>query len=110
MRDDCDPKHATSDAENRSTAGARRLLHDFWRLLTPYWTSSRKRTAWGLVLLLVFLDLFSIFMAKKLNDWHGQFFAALQAVDQTRFVSLLLRWAVIMSIMVVAAAYKTYVN
>ena len=86
------------------------MLHDFWRLLTPYWTSSRKRTAWGLVLLLVFLDLFSIFMAKKLNDWHGQFFAALQAVDQTRFVSLLLRWAVIMSIMVVAAAYKTYAN
>jgi vitamin B12/bleomycin/antimicrobial peptide transport system ATP-binding/permease protein len=52
-----------------------------WRLAKSYWTSEEKRSAWVLVLAVVILNLGSVYIGVRINEWNRAFYNALQTFD-----------------------------
>ena len=57
------------------------FLRDAWRLAKPYFVSEQKWTAWGLLLVVVALNLLLVGMGVVLSFWNRVMFNTLQAKD-----------------------------
>ena len=69
---------------------ARAFLRDAWHLAKPYWRSEERRWAWGLLAAVVVLNLASVYINVRLNEWRNKFYDALQNYDERRFFQQLL--------------------
>jgi putative ATP-binding cassette transporter len=65
------------------------FLKDAWRLAKPYYVSEQKWSAWGLLLVVVALNLLLVGMGVVLSFWNRVMFNTLQAKDWEAFVQLL---------------------
>jgi putative ATP-binding cassette transporter len=92
------------------TAKLRAFLRDFWTLAAPYWSSEERWKARGLLLVVVSISLFQVYLLVQLNTWNRDFFDALQQFDQSAFMSLCLRFAVLAGIFIAAAVYGLYLQ
>ena len=59
----------------------RSLLHEAWRIARVYWTSEEKWSAWGLLGLIIGLNLGIVFVGIQINEWNRVFWNALQVFD-----------------------------
>ncbi|MBV8212011.1 MAG: ABC transporter ATP-binding protein/permease [Verrucomicrobia bacterium] len=59
----------------------RSLLHEAWRIAKVYWTSEEKWSAWGLLGLIIAINLGNVFVGIQLNQWQRAFYNALQVFD-----------------------------
>ncbi|MGD0566531.1 MAG: SbmA/BacA-like family transporter, partial [Candidatus Goldiibacteriota bacterium] len=65
-----------------STYSNRRLLGGFWRLAKPYWSSEERWAAWGMLAMVVGLNLAWVYLMVKLNTWYQKFYDAIQKLDE----------------------------
>ena len=97
------------------------FLKDAWRLALPYFNSNEKWIARVLLATVVAFNLSLVGMSVILNYWNREFFNALQTKDWDTFVGLLLLYrhtdsgpmpgfAVIVTIYIVIAIYRTYLT
>lgn len=59
----------------------RSLLHEAWRIARVYWTSEEKWSAWGLLGLIVAINLGNVYVGIQMNGWNRGFYNALQIFD-----------------------------
>jgi vitamin B12/bleomycin/antimicrobial peptide transport system ATP-binding/permease protein len=59
----------------------RSLLQEAWRIAKVYWTSEEKWSAWGLLGLIVAINLGNVFVGIQMNGWNRGFYNALQVFD-----------------------------
>jgi vitamin B12/bleomycin/antimicrobial peptide transport system ATP-binding/permease protein len=59
----------------------RSLLHEAWRIAKVYWTSEEKWSAWGLLGLIITINLGNVFVGIQMNGWNRGFYNALQIFD-----------------------------
>src|SRR5580698_2993916 len=65
------------------------FLKDAWRLARPYYVSEQKWTAWGLLLVVIALNLLIVGMGVVFSFWNRVMFNTLQTKDWEAFVQLL---------------------
>jgi putative ATP-binding cassette transporter len=86
------------------------ITHTAWRLAKNYWTSEEKRSAWVLLLAVIVLNLGSVYIGVRINEWNRAFYNALQTFDamelfrQVGIFCILVACAVVIS---VSALYLT---
>ena len=89
-----------------ATHTARRV----WQLAAPYFNSSERWQARGLLAAIVALNLGTVFMLVQINDWNRLFYDALQNKDQPVFWTQLGRFAYLAFGYIVIAVYKFYLT
>ena len=88
----------------------REVLRDAWILIRPYWFSEDRWAGRGLLFIVVALALFTVYINVLLNKWYNLFYNSLQDKDFAAFTSLLLRFAWLAGLYIVAAVYQVYFN
>jgi vitamin B12/bleomycin/antimicrobial peptide transport system ATP-binding/permease protein len=88
----------------------REVLRDAWTLIRPYWFSEDRWAGRGLLFIVVALALFTVYINVLLNKWYNLFYNSLQDKDFAAFTSLLLRFAWLAGLYIVAAVYQVYFN
>ncbi|HEY0792528.1 MAG TPA: ABC transporter ATP-binding protein/permease [Chthoniobacterales bacterium] len=88
----------------------RQTIGEVWRLTKPYWTSEEKGWAWSLLLAVIGLNLASVYISVRINQWNKAFYGAFQDFSSTE----LLRQSGVFCILVVCAisvaVYAVYLN
>jgi putative ATP-binding cassette transporter len=67
---------------NEETRGQLRAA---WRLVRPYWGSKEKWSAWGLLAVVIALNLGNVYISVLLNKWNNTFYNALQELNSAVF-------------------------
>ena len=80
-----------------------------WRLTYPYWQSEEKLRAWGLLLLILVLNLFGVYLLYRLNQWNQAFYDALEQKNAEAFWEQIWVFCTIAAVWVLVAVYKAYV-
>ena len=81
-----------------------------WALIRPYWFSEDRWPGRGLLLLVILLNLASVYVTVRLAEWNRLFFNALQAKDYHQFLILLAHFGLLAAAYIVTAAYALYFN
>jgi len=81
-----------------------------WSLTRPYWFSSEKWTARGLLAAVVALNLGIVYLEVILSYWQNDFYNTLQRSDQAAFFRELMRFCWIAAGFIVIAVYELYLN
>jgi putative ATP-binding cassette transporter len=92
------------------TLRRRSYLVRLWALVKPYWFAEDRWAARGLLLLVVGLNIASVFVLVLVADWNRHFYDALQARDYPTFLRLIVRFAILAGIYIVSAVYTLYFN
>ena len=69
-------------------------LIDNWRLIHGFFSSDVRFYARGMLVLLIIMELTSVGLGVLFSYWHNAFFNALQQLDQSKFVRLLLAFPI----------------
>lgn len=101
-------RNAEYSAVNDTVKGA--FLHRVWKLITPYWRSEEKVTAWLLLVSVIALSLFSVQVSVFFNSWYRDFYNALENKDLAAFTHLILYFSGIAAIAILAAVYRLYLT
>ncbi len=88
----------------------REFFRSFWALVTPYWKSDQKWAAWGLLGVVVALNLGLVGINVVFNKWLIGFYDAIQAFDKDKFVKSLGYFTLIAGIFIAVAVYMLYLN
>jgi len=80
----------------------------FYALAKPYLVSDQKRIGWGLLLLVLAMNLALVWVNVKLTQWNGDFFNALQAKNFGAFKQLLLYFTGYAFLYIALAVYSQY--
>jgi vitamin B12/bleomycin/antimicrobial peptide transport system ATP-binding/permease protein len=88
----------------------RSLLHEAWRIARVYWTSEEKWSAWGLLGLIVTINLGNVYVGIQMNGWNRGFYNALQVFDSGELLRQLGWFFLIASSGVILTVYALYFN
>jgi putative ATP-binding cassette transporter len=91
-----------------STYSNRRLLGGFWRLAKPYWSSEERWAAWGMLAMVVGLNLAWVYLMVKLNTWYQKFYDAIQKLDEKMFWSLILYFLVLAGFAILIWVFRQF--
>ena len=80
-----------------------------WRLTYPYWQSEEKLRAWGLLILIVALNLAGVYLLYRLNQWNQAFYDSLEQKNAKAFWEQIWVFCIIAAFWVLVAVYKAYV-
>lgn len=86
------------------------FFSDLWSLTRPYWFSSEKWAARGLLAAVIALNLGLVYLEVVLSYWQNDFYNTLQNSNQTAFFSELMRFCWIAAAFIVIAVYELYLN
>src|SRR5262245_9890928 len=86
------------------------FLGRVWRLVTPYWRSEQRLSAWGLLVAVVALTLGGVYLSVLFNDWYRTFYDALEARDVETFWQQMLIFCGLAAIAIVGAVYRLYLT
>jgi putative ATP-binding cassette transporter len=86
------------------------LLRNTWWLTRPYFTSEDRWAAIGLLVLLIGLNLGSVYLNVLFTEWNNLFYTALQKKDWPVFIHQLLRFSWLAALFIIAAVYQVYFN
>jgi putative ATP-binding cassette transporter len=88
----------------------RRLIRNAWALTRPYWFSEDRWAAWGLLLVVIALNLGIVFINVLLNKWNNVFYNSLQDKNYDVFVQQLFRFTWLAGSFIIVAVYQLYLN
>ncbi len=106
-------------------AHARSLAAKIWKLAVPYWRTDavaefrllgrtwrmpEKWLARGLLVVIIALNVFTVYLTKLFNSWNARFFNSLQDKDQGAFFASLKYWVVLAFIYIIVAVYKVWLR
>jgi putative ATP-binding cassette transporter len=81
-----------------------------WRLAKSYWTSEEKRSAWALLLSVIVLNLGSVYIGVRINQWNQAFYNALQTFDAPELFRQIGVFGILVSCAVLISASALYLN
>ncbi|MEK9969911.1 MAG: ABC transporter ATP-binding protein/permease [Ferrovibrio sp.] len=82
-----------------------------WTLARPYFSDPQeRRSAWGLLIVIVILNLASVGLSVWFNFWYNTFYTALQDKDYDTFKTQLLYFTAVAFAFIVVAVYKLYLQ
>ena len=88
----------------------RQVLGEVWTLIRPYWSSEDRWAGWGLLIVVIGLNLGIVYINVLLNQWNNAFYNALQDKDAAVFWSQLIRFTWLAALFIVVAVYQLYLN
>jgi vitamin B12/bleomycin/antimicrobial peptide transport system ATP-binding/permease protein len=88
----------------------RRIMREAWRLAKLYWTSEEKWSAWGLLLAVVSLNLGSVYIGVRINEWNRAFYNALQTFDSAELFRQLGLFAILVAVAISISVNALYLN
>jgi putative ATP-binding cassette transporter len=88
----------------------RAFFRGFWALIVPYWKSDQRWEAWGLLAVVVGLNLGLVYISVVFNRWMNGFYNAIQALDKAKFISSLYDFCWIAAVFIAVAVYMLYLN
>ncbi|BCL75723.1 ATP-binding protein [Jeongeupia sp. HS-3] len=88
----------------------RHLFRQFWRLSKPFWTSEEKWKAYGLLAVVVGLNLGSVYMNVLFNSWYNTFYNTLQNFDSGGFKAALIKFGYLAFVWIVISVYRFYLQ
>ncbi len=80
-----------------------------WRLTYPYWQSEEKWRAWGLLILILILNLGGVYILYRLNQWNQAFYDSLEQKNAKAFWEQIWVFCTIAAFWVLVAVYKAYI-
>ncbi len=81
-----------------------------WSLIRPYWVSEESRTAWGLLIAIIAMDLLLVGISARLNTWNRDFYDALESKDVHEFPLLMLTFTALALAFCVISVYNRYLR
>ena len=81
-----------------------------WSLAKPYWSSEDRWAAWGLLGVVVAMNLGLVFIDVLINRWSNVFYNSLQDKNYDVFIQQLLRFTWLAGLYIVVAVYQLYLN
>lgn len=87
-----------------------RFLRDAWRLSLPFFSSEEKWPARLLLLLILVLNLATVYMSVRFNSWYNVFYNALQEKNAPVFWQQMQEFAKLAFTAIVLAVYKLYIT
>ena len=88
----------------------RSTLGKAWALAKPYWWSEDRWAARLLLAANVGFVLFMVYLLKLFNNWHNDFYNALQGKQAQDFWALLAYFALLAAVYIAVAGYNRYIN
>ncbi len=82
----------------------------FWQLARPFWLSRQRIPAVLLLLSVLTLSLSSVWFSVQINQWNGDFFNALQQLDEKALYSLLQFFAGLIAAFILVMVYADYLK
>ena len=79
-----------------------------WRLTYPYWQSEEKVRAWGLLILIVVLNLLSVYLTVLFNEWYQRFYDALEKKNSPTFWREMGTFSWLAVLWVIVSVYRVY--
>ncbi len=89
---------------------AKTFLKDLWALTKPFWISEERWAARGLLAVIVFFNLFMVFLDVQFNYWRSDFYDTFQNMDKKGFFYQLGKFGVLAILWIAVAVYNTYLN
>jgi putative ATP-binding cassette transporter len=81
-----------------------------WSLTRPYWTSDEKWSAWALLLVIIALNLGTVYITVLINQWNNAFYDALQELNFQKFLQQMGVFSVLATIYIIIAVYSLYLT
>lgn len=88
----------------------RSILRDAWRLTKPYWFSEEKGRAWGLLLIVIALNLANVYIDVRINIWNNAFYNAIQKLNEHEFFRQLGIFSILAGLAIAISVYALYLN
>lgn len=79
-----------------------------WSLIRPYWVSDEKWIAWGLLALVIAMNMTMVAVNVWFNSWQRMFFDAIQEYNYPVFKRALLQFTAIAMALILLGSYRTY--
>lgn len=92
------------------TEPKKHTLKAAWSLTKPYWTSDEKWSAWALLLLIIALNLGTVYITVLINQWNNAFYDALQELNFQKFLQQMGVFSVLATIYIIIAVYSLYLT
>jgi putative ATP-binding cassette transporter len=89
---------------------AGRFARRAWRLVRPYFASERRVEAIGLLVVVVALNLVTVYVDVLINDFQRDFYNALENKDEAAFIRQLWRFGGLAFAFILVAVYKFYLT
>ncbi len=86
------------------------MAKNVWSMMRSYWKSEERWWARGLLTVIVLLSLGQVYMLVLLNQWHNEFYNALQNYDYPSFWPLIGQFTVIAFVYIIMAVYAVYLR
>ncbi|MBQ9377878.1 MAG: ABC transporter ATP-binding protein/permease [Schwartzia sp.] len=86
------------------------LCRDFWHLFKGYWGSEKKKSACGLLTVVIALNFAMVYLLVLLNEWYNEFYNSLQAYDYDQFWPLIGKFAALAFLHIGIAVYAIYLR
>ncbi len=90
--------------------GIRGSLSDSWRISKPYWASEERWVAWGLLAVVVGLNLGQVGLSVLFNYWRNAFYNAIQNYDESAFFRQLAIFSGLAVLWVLVGVYQAYLQ
>ena len=88
----------------------RGTIRDAWRIAKPYWASEEKWSAWGLLLAVVLLNLGTVYISVRINEWNNAFYDALQTLNGGEFFRQIGIFCFLAALAIIMSVYALYLN
>lgn len=85
-------------------------LQAFKILALGYWRSEQKWKAYGILAVVLILNLASVFLTVLVNDWYKEFWDVLQAYEFDSFWYLVGKFSLIAAIYIAIGVYSVYLQ
>jgi putative ATP-binding cassette transporter len=81
-----------------------------WSLIRPFWVSEERRSAWGLLVAIIAMDLLLVGVNARLNTWNRDFYDALESRSVHAFPQLMLVFAGLAFTFIMISVYNRYLR
>lgn len=81
-----------------------------WSLIRPYWVSSERWSARGLLAAIIAMNLAIVYINVRLNEWNAGFYNALEGKQTAAFGHLLIVFTILAFSFIVLAVYSQYLR
>jgi putative ATP-binding cassette transporter len=81
-----------------------------WSLIKPYWVSEERRSAYGLLIAIIAMDVLLVGINGRLNTWNRDFYDALQSKDVREFPQLMLMFTGLAFAFIMTSVYNRYLR
>jgi putative ATP-binding cassette transporter len=85
-------------------------MRDAWRIAKPYWASEEKWSAWGLLLAVVLLNLGTVYISVRINEWNNAFYDALQTLNGGEFFRQIGIFCFLAALAIIMSVYALYLS